>query len=55
MADNGDRIEAYSPVSEVNMIDRPSLKLRVVRCFYRPAVASNMSLEIVFHDLEVVV
>ncbi|KAL3621852.1 hypothetical protein CASFOL_034338 [Castilleja foliolosa] len=53
MGDNGDRIEAYSPVSEVNRVDRPSLKLRVVRRFYRPALASNnTSMEIVFHDLE---
>ncbi|KAL3618785.1 hypothetical protein CASFOL_037447 [Castilleja foliolosa] len=53
MVDNGDRIEAYNPVNEVNRTDRPSLKLRVVLLFYRPVLASNnRSLEIVFHDLE---
>ncbi|KAL3638564.1 hypothetical protein CASFOL_017935 [Castilleja foliolosa] len=56
MADNGDRIEAYSPVSEVNRTDRPSLKLRVVLLFYRPALASNnRSLEIGFTIWRVVV
>ncbi|KAL3648628.1 hypothetical protein CASFOL_005031 [Castilleja foliolosa] len=52
MGDNG-RGQASRPVSEVSRNERPSLKLRVVRRFYRQGlVSNNRSLEIVFHDLE---
>ncbi|KAL3625904.1 hypothetical protein CASFOL_030433 [Castilleja foliolosa] len=52
MGDTG-RGQASRPVSEVTRTEKPSLKLRVVRRFYRQGlVSNNRSLEIVFHDLE---
>ncbi|KAL3648867.1 hypothetical protein CASFOL_005270 [Castilleja foliolosa] len=48
-----EKCQASRPVKEVNRTDRPSLKLRVVRRFYRSGASPNSkSLEIVFHDLE---
>ncbi|KAL3656122.1 hypothetical protein CASFOL_000518 [Castilleja foliolosa] len=41
------------PVKEVDRSNKPPLKVRIVRRFYRTGAASNKrSLEIVFHDSE---
>ncbi|KAL3621676.1 hypothetical protein CASFOL_036588 [Castilleja foliolosa] len=52
MGDNGKSLLASRPVKEVTRTQRPSLKLRVVRRFYRGVSTTKKSLEIVFHDLE---
>ncbi|KAL3655967.1 hypothetical protein CASFOL_000363 [Castilleja foliolosa] len=52
MGDNEKSLLASRPVKEVTRTQRPSLKLRVVRRFYRDVSTTKKSLEIVFHDLE---
>ncbi|KAL3640293.1 hypothetical protein CASFOL_015261 [Castilleja foliolosa] len=52
MADNGKNLLASRPVREVTRTNKPSLKLRVVRRFYRGVTTNRKALEIVFHDLE---
>ncbi|KAL3621862.1 hypothetical protein CASFOL_034348 [Castilleja foliolosa] len=52
MGDSG-KNQASRPVREVNKNHKPTLKLRVVRRFYRGGGSlKNKSLEIVFHDVE---
>ncbi|KAL3615932.1 hypothetical protein CASFOL_040226 [Castilleja foliolosa] len=52
MADNGKNLLDSRPVREVTRTNRPSLKLRVVRRFYRGVSTTKKALEIIFHDLE---
>ncbi|KAL3615143.1 hypothetical protein CASFOL_040804 [Castilleja foliolosa] len=52
MATKGSSGPVTRPVKEIRRENKPAIKVRVVRRFYRGGNSSNKSLEIVFHDLE---
>ncbi|KAL3623237.1 hypothetical protein CASFOL_032053 [Castilleja foliolosa] len=52
MATKGSSGPVTRPVKDIRRENKPAIKVRVVRRFYRGANSSNKSLEIVFHDIE---